>query len=180
MKLALAIVAGLVVAAFATSAAPAQEPPTPPQGVEPTNVWPSSGTANKKFAIAFYVETLPGNGAAACKQTNTFARGERAVWHIGAVNARTGAVIRPKDVKYAYIQIPGVSRNLGVVMIPHGKDPATATWTWTARWDIPSDYPLGAVAYKIVFKLKGWPANKVATFAALPLAGSTMTVVPKR
>ena len=180
MKFALAIAAGLAAAAFAASAALAQEPITPPQGVEPNVVWPASGTANRKFDIAFYVETLPGNGSAACKQSNTFARGERAVWHIGAVNARTGAFIGPKDVKYAYLKIPGVSRNIGVTFVPHGKDPATANWTWTGRWDIPSDYPLGAVAFQLVFKLKGWSANKVATFTQLPLAGSTMTVIPKR
>jgi len=171
----------VVVAGLATSVALAQEPITPPPGVEPGVLWPTPpNTKAKKFDIAFYVETLPGNGSGACRQTNTFERGQRAVFHIGAINARTGEFILPKDVKYAYIKIPGVSRNLGVTFVPHGKDPVTAPWTWTGRWDIPADYPMGAVPFKLVFKLKGWPANKVATWSQLPLAGSTMTVVPKR
>jgi len=180
MKLALAIAASLVVAGLATSAALAQEPIVPPPGVDPGVIWPAPDTKTKKFDIAFYVETLPGNGTGACRQTNTFERGQRAVFHIGAVNARKGTFVLPKDIKYAYIKIPGVTKNIGVTFVPHGRDPATAPWTWTARWDIPADYPLGAVPFVIVFKLKGWPANKVATWTQLPLGGSTMTVVPKR
>jgi len=180
MKIALAIAAGLVVAGLAASAALAQEPIVPPPGVDPGVIWPAPDRKTKKFDIAFYVETLPGNGSGACRQTNTFERSQRAVWHIGAVNARKGTFVGPKDIKYAYIKIPGVSKNIGVTFVPHGRDPATAPWTWTARWDIPADYPLGAVPFVIVFKLKGWPANKVATWTQLPLGGSTMTVVPKR
>jgi len=180
MKVALAIAASLVVAGLAASAALAQEPIVPPPGVEPGVIWPAPNPKTKKFDIAFYVETLPGNGSGACRQTNTFERGQRAVWHIGAINARKGTFVLPKDIKYAYVQIPGVSKNFGVTFVPHGRDPVTAPWTWTARWDIPNDYPLGQVQYKVVFKLKGWPANKVATFTPLPLGGSTMTVVPKR
>lgn len=177
MRFALTIAAVLVGAVLTASAALAQEPiPTPPGPQNPWPVPPQGG----KFNIFFYVETLPGNGPRACAQTNTFARGERAVWHVGAVNARTGKFVGPKDIKYAYVSIPGINRNIGFTFVPHGRDPATAPWTWTARWDIPKDYPLGAVPFKIVFKLKGWPANKVATFTQLPIGGSTMTVVPGR
>src|SRR3972149_1958121 len=106
MKIALAIAAGLVPAGPAASAALAQKPIVPPPGVDPGVIWPAPDPKTKKFDIAFYVETLPGNGSAACRQTNTFARGQRAVWHIGAVNARTGKFVQPADLKYAYIKVP--------------------------------------------------------------------------
>ena len=183
-RFALAAVTALAVAAVAVPASLAQDPIKPPEGVTPNIVWPTADATDKKgekkFDIAFYVETLPGAGPAACRQTNTFARGERAVWHIGAVNARTGKFVQPADLKYAYIKVPGV-KNIGVTFVPHGRDPTTAVWTWTARWDIPSDYPLGAVAFQVVFKLKEWGPNKVATFTQMTqLGGSTMTIVPKR
>lgn len=181
MKVGLVLATCLVGAAVAVSAALAQEPiPTPPGSQNP---WPG-----KTFDIFFYVETLtasPGesiygvNAPTTCTQTNFFARGERAVWHISAVNARTGKIITNKDVKYAYLKIPGV-KNIGVTFTPHGRDPATAPWTWTARWDIPLDYPLGVVPFKLVMKLKKWPRNKVATFTQLPIALEQMTIIDHR
>ncbi len=186
MKLALAIALCVVGAALAAPVALAQEPIPTPTGV-PENPWPSAPPGGR-FDVFFYVETLtasPGEsvyGRAApsrCTQTNFFARGERAVWHIAAVNARTGKIIGAKDVRYAYLKIPGV-HNIGVTMVPHGRDPATAPWTWTARWDIPLDYPLGLVPFQLVMKLKGWPGNKVATFTQIPLALEQMTIIDQR
>ncbi len=184
MKIGLVIATALVGAALAASAALAEDQPPPiPTPPGPQNPWPG-----KKFAIFFYVETLtasPGEsiyGKAAptrCTQTNFFARGERAVWHISAVNARTGEIITNKDVKYAYLKIPGM-KNVGVTYTPHGRDPVTAPWTWTARWDIPLDYPLGVVPFQLVMKLKDWPANKVATFTQIPIALEQMTIIDHR
>ena len=185
MRVGLVIATCLAGAVLAASAALAQAPiPTPPG---PQNPWPAPPSGGK-FDIFFYVETLtasPGEsiyGGAAptvCTQTNFFARRERAVWHIGAVNARTGKYVLPKDVKYAYLKIPGV-KNIGVTFVPHGRDPATAPWTWTARWDIPPDYPLGVVPFVLVMKLKAWPKNKVATFTQMPLALEQMTIIDRR
>lgn len=177
MKFALKIALGVAMAALAAPAAMAQEPIEPPQGIEP-KPWPAppqSGT----FDIAFQVRIITGRGVRICAPTNLIARGERAVWHIGAINARTGKYVMPKDVKYAYLKLPGI-KNIKITFVPHGRDPNIGPWTWTARWDIPMDYPLGAVPYTIVFKLKGWPRNKVATFTEIPLAGETVTVVEKR
>lgn len=176
MKLALVIVAGLAAAALAASAALAQEPiPTPPG---PQNPWPTPPKGGK-FDIAFQVRIITGRGVRVCAVTNQIARGERVVWHIGAINARTGRYVMPANLKYAYVKVPGV-KNIKITFVPHGRDPVTAPWTWTARWDVPSDYPLGAVPYTIVFKLKGWPANKVATFTDIPLSGEGLWVVEKR
>jgi hypothetical protein len=185
-RMTLAITTGLAAVAFSFSASAAlavdQPPPIPtPPGEQ--NPWPG-----KQFDIFFYVETLtasPGEsvyGKAAptrCTQTNFFARGERVVWHISAVNTRAGTIIASKDVKYAYLVIPGM-KNIGVTFTPHGRDPATAPWTWTARWDVPLDYPLGVVPFKLVMKLKGWPKGKVATFTQIPIALEQLTIIANR
>lgn len=187
MKSVVAITAALASAAVVTSAAsagsPGQPAPIPtPVGVA-QNPWPG-----KKFDVFFYVETVTANkgesvwGKAAplgCTQTNYFVRGERAVWHITAVNTRTGNIITNADAKYAYLKVPGME-NIGVTFTPHGRDPVTAPWTWTARWDIPLDYPLGLVPFQLVMKLKEWKGNKVATFTQMPLAAEQMTIVDKR
>lgn len=187
LRMSFAIAASFLVAAFAASVALAEdEDPQPapiPTPAGEQNPWPG-----KKFDVFFYVETLtasPGEsvfGKAAptrCTQTNFFARGERAVWHIAAVNAKTGRVITNKDVKYMYIKIPGM-KPLKVTFTPHGRDPVTAPWTWTARWDIPPTYPLGIVKYELVVKLKGWPRNKVAKWTQVPLDPELFTVIASR
>lgn len=175
MKLFLAIAASILAAAFAAPALASS--PT-------TNPWPGKGP----FPIAFYVETVtasPGesvykvNAPATCMQTNFFTRGERVVWHITAINTRDGKIIEPDAVKYAYLKIPGV-KNIPIGYVPHGKDPNTAPWTWNARWDVPLDYPIGVVPFQVVFKLKGWPAGKIATFTQLPIALENLTIVEKR
>lgn len=181
-------IAAAACAAVAVSVALAQPPyPSTPPNPTPVGV-PSNPWPGKKVDIAFYVETVtasPGEsryGKAApqtCTQTNFFARGERIVWHVVAVKAHTGKVIQPEDVKYAYLMLPGFP-NTSITFVPHGKDPTTAPWTWNARADIPLDYPLGVLPFQIVFKLKGWGANKVARFTQLPLAPEDLTIIDHR
>jgi hypothetical protein len=71
-------------------------------------------------------------------------------------------------------------KNIGVTYIPHGRDPATATWSWTARWDVPLDYPLGVVPFGLVMKLKDWKANHVAIFKQFPIALEQLTIIDHR
>lgn len=187
LRMSIAIATALLVAAFGAAGALAddeQPQPAPiktPEGEQ--NPWPG-----KKADIFFYVETLTASanesvfGVSAptgCTQTNFFTRGERIVWHIAAINAKTGQVITNKDVKYAYIKIPGM-KNLGISFTPHGRDPVTAPWTWTGRWDVPPKYPLGIVKYQLVMKLKGWGKNKVARWTQIPLDPELLTLIASR
>ena len=186
MKFGLVIATALIGLGLAASSATAEGPPQPPPiqtPPGPQNPWPG-----KKFAVFFYVETLtasPGEsiyGKAApqrCTQTNFFARGERVVFHISAVNARTGNIITNADTKYAYLKIPGMN-NIAVTYTPHGRDPATAPWTWTARWDVPLDYPLGVVPFQLAMKLKDWPKNKVAIWTQIPIPLEQLTIIDQR
>lgn len=186
VRLSVTIAAALVGALLAASAAFAAGPPQPPPIPTPPgdqNPWPA-----KKVDIAFYVETVTANKGESiygkwaplgCTQTNFFARGERVVFHIGAVDAHSGTVLTNKNIKYAYLKIPGMDL-IKVTFTPHGKDPATAPWTFTGRWDVPNDYPLGAVPFQLVMKLKKWGAGKIATFSQLPLAPENLTVIDHR
>lgn len=179
-----ALVVAAVLAGGALAEGPPQPPPIPtPEGV-PQNPWPGK----KANGIFFYVETVTASpresiygrwAPQACTQTNFFARGERAVFHISAVDTHTSKILVNGDVKYAYLKVPGMN-NIPVTYVPHGKDPATSPWTWTARWDIPLDYPLGLVPFQLVMKLKDWPKGKVANFTQMPLAPENMTVIDHR
>lgn len=186
VKLAVVTAAALAAFGIAVAAATAEGPPQPPplpDSPGTPNPWPGA----KAQGIFFYVETVtasPGEsiyGKAApqrCTQTNFFTRGERAVFHISAVDTHNGNILLPADVKYAYIQIPGMN-NIRVSYVVHGKDP-TSPWTWTARWDIPPDYPLGVVPFKLVMKLKDWTKNKVAVFTQIPIPLEQLTVIGNR
>lgn len=183
-----ATILGAAVAVGTAAAAPAGSPGQPPPIPTPKDVTPNPWPGKKAQGLFFYVETVtasPGEsvwGGAAnerCTQTNFFARKERAVWHMAAVDTKTGKVVTNADVAYAYLKVPGM-QNIPVTYVPHGKDPATAPWTWTARWDIPPDYPVGIVNFEFVMKLKGWPKNKVASFTQIPLAPEQMTVIAQR
>lgn len=185
MKSIVATAAAIVATVFAAPAFAAEPPPLPYGQVAPgpTNPWPG-----KQFDIAFYVETVTASPKESvwgkwanvrCTQTNFFPRGEGIVFHITAINARTGKIVEPVDVKYAYLKIPG-QPNFKLKYGPHGRDPATAPWTWYYRWDVPLDYPLGVVPFEVVLKLKGWPASKVAVFKQMPLSLEQLTIVETR
>lgn len=165
-----------------TKAPPAAAAPAPAASQPQTNPWPGTN-----FDIAFYVETVTASpnesvygkwAPLACSQTNFFARGERVVWHVAAVDAHKGAVIEPNAVESAVLKVPG-TKDIDVTYIPHGKGP-TAPWTWDAKWDVPPDYPIGVVPFQVQFRLKGWPAGKVAVFTQIPIALEQLTIVDHR
>ena len=111
-----------------------------------------------------------------CTQINAFRRGERPVWRIWGVHAPTGAVLSPENVQYAYIRIPGATANVKLNWGPLGAG-AGRSWFWTAGWDIPVDYPLGVVVYRVVFKTDDGKFV-IYTEEGLP-DGSRMTVLPQ-
>lgn len=85
-----------------------------------------------------------------CTQLSTVKRGERPVLRIFGVETETGAALTPENVKYAYVKIPGLP-NVKLNWGPHGSGTARS-WFWTAGWDVAVDYPLGVLAFKVVFK----------------------------
>lgn len=87
-----------------------------------------------------------------CTQSSTWRRGERPVWRVWGVEAGTGDPLTTENVKYAYVKIAGQD-NVKLNWGGHGAG-AGRSFFWTAGWDVPLDYPLGVVSYRIVFKLE--------------------------
>lgn len=164
LLLGLALVAG----ALAAPPALAEDPPAAP--------FPG------QTADAFlYVDTVNGTrpkGAAprplGCTQTNYFKRGEQVVFRIWGTEAKTGEALTTANVKYAYVKVPGVA-NLKLNWGPHGAA-SNRVWFWTAAWDVPTDYALGTVAFRAVFKTE---SNKFGIFkqSGLPTT-SQLTITP--
>lgn len=149
----------------------------------PKNPWPA-----KKVRVAFYVDTVTASpnesvwgkwAPQRCTQTNFFARGEGVVFHVSAVDARTGKVLEDSDVRYAYLKIPG-EPNLPLKFGPHGRDPATAPWYWAARWDVRPDYALGTVPFEVVVKLKDMKRNEIAVWKQYSNALAQLSIIATR
>ena len=127
----------------------------------PVNPFPG-----KKVDVFLYADTVNGSrpkGAPArpigCTQTSYYKRGEQLVFRVWGVETATGDVLSSANVRYAYVKIPG-QPNIKFNWGAHGTAP-NRIWFWTAAWDIPVDYPLGEVAYRIVFKTE---SNKFGIF----------------
>jgi hypothetical protein len=111
----------------------------------------------KKVDVFLYADTVNGSrprGAPArpigCTQTSYYKRGEQLVFRVWGNETATGDVLSSANVRYAYVKIPG-QPNLKFNWGAHGTAP-NRVWFWTAAFDIPADYPLGVMAYRIVFK----------------------------
>lgn len=167
--LGVALVAG-VLAASAAAQTPAQDnlfpgnsadlalgagaPAAPAADQRAAEDKPFPGTLADVF---LYVDVVNGNPkppavkrSRSCTQWSSFKRGERPVFRVYGVETGTGEALTTENVKYAYVKIPGLA-NAKLNWGPHGSGSAK-TWFWTAGFDIPADYPLGVVAFKVVFK----------------------------
>jgi len=128
-----------------------------------------------KLNVFLYVDTVNGTRPAAgtkprpigCTQSNTFKRGEQVVFRIWGSVADTGSILSTENVKYAYVKVPGQA-NMKLSWGAHGAT-TNRVWFWTTPWIVPSDYPLGAVTARIVFKTED---NKFGNY------DYDMTIVP--
>lgn len=145
------VVVAAVAAALAVPVYASAQQPAPGE-----NPWPG-----RQLPVLLHVDTVtasPGESKYGvsypkrCTWTNLFRRGEGAVFRVWGIEASTGKVLTPSAVKYAYVKIPG-QPNLKLRFGPHGRT-ADAPWFWAARWDIPLDYPLGQVEFRVVIKTK--------------------------
>ena len=133
-------------------ATPAQKLTTPASYYEPVG------------PFFFYVETLTANTipnkygfapTVACIQSGVFKRGMKMVVRFEILDTKTGKRVTDKD---------GATIKL---VLPHGEEvpgrwtirgsvaalPDSA-WMWDTSWDIPPDYPVGSLDYRIVVTTK--------------------------
>jgi hypothetical protein len=118
----------------------------------------------------FYVETLTGNGPSkygfsptvSCIQSGVFKRGMRLVVRFEVLDTSTGKRVTNKD-----------GANIKMIL-PHGEEVIArwtirgsavalpdSAWMWDTTWDIPPDYPVGTLDYKIIVTTKD---GRTATF----------------
>lgn len=103
--------------------------------------------------------------------TNSFARSSSVVFRVYAADIKTGKVLAARDVKYAYVKIPG-QPNLKLAFAKQGTD-TKAPSLWTATWAIPADYALGVVPFQVLVKTN---AKRYGSFQQAPVASAQLTV----
>lgn len=178
-RLALLLGTAIVGIAFASPAL-AENPSTAPSanpGLPAPNVW--QGTAYPNGKVFVYADNVWGSGPTApagrgCAQSNVFTRGQTVVFRAWAMQASDGKPVTDKSVKYAYVKIPGLP-NQPLTFGKHGKLDSSP-WFWTLGWTVPSNYPLGVVAFRIVFKTN---TGVFGTFDQSSLSpNSQLTIAP--
>ncbi len=139
---------------------------------------PFPGSVGDVFLYVDVVNSPRPKGAAprpkSCTQLSSVKRGERPVIRVYGVETETGEALTPENVKYAYLKIPGLA-NVKLNWGPHGSGTARS-YFWTAGWDVAADYPLGVLAFKVVFKTESGKFG-IYTQDGLP-AEYRLTVLP--
>lgn len=151
LLLALVVAAAFVVA----PAAPAADPPTVP--------FPSAHSGGVFVAA----HTVTADGA----MSNYFAPGTTVVFRSYAVDGKTRKIITKKLAKYFYVKIPN-QPNIKFKYTPKANG-ASGRYAWTARWNVPSSYPTGIVAFKVVVQTK---SKHLGSFIQMPVATSQLTI----
>jgi hypothetical protein len=109
-----------------------------------------------------YVETLATErvsnyGVAAtvnCLNTNTFKRGQRIVYRFEALDPTTGKRVTDADAASVKVRLPHGEELTARWSQRGGGRVPDAPWMWNTTWDIPLDYPVGALDYQITVTLK--------------------------
>lgn len=98
------------------------------------------------------VTSSPGAGlvdaTAACVQQSVFKRGMHIVFRMSAQDTVTGKALGEAEISDAILQLPS-GDELAFKYAKHGKE-ADSPFFWSTAWDVPMDFPLGAVDYKVV------------------------------
>jgi hypothetical protein len=116
----------------------------------PMNPWPQ-----EKVDYAFAVDTLTASHAKVlafpiCAEASVYKRGNGVVFQAVVYRSKDGHVMTGKDFSSMVVKIAG-QPDLKLGFRPLGGKPdATSPWVWANEWQIPSDYPIGTVAYQIV------------------------------
>jgi hypothetical protein len=162
-RLLIAAAAVLGAAAFAATVLAAEAPPSWPPGKLQVFVAADTVTAPSSYG---HVPAQIG------KQENFFPRTAGVMFRMYAVDLKTKKVLTAKDVKYAYVTIPGQPN----LKLKYGKvgTAADAPELWTGVWSIPPDYPLGVVEFRVLVKTN---AKRVGAFQQSPVSAAKLTVL---
>jgi len=142
--------------------APPRPTPTPlPPGAQPPPQ--PAPPAPKTVSLYAHIDTVTAgageskynvDASLSCVKSSLFSRGMHIVWRMELVDvAGGGKILQAADVDKAVLKLPHGEE----VNFRFGRHGATedAPWFWTAAWDVPMDYPLGVLDYKVEVTLKG-------------------------
>ncbi len=158
---------GLISAVKVTPKTPA---PTPtPGGPTPTPAPPKKTPGPEYYQpvpYAVYVETIATSTASkynvaanlSCTPSGVFARGQRIVYRFEVIDTSTGKRVTSADGATLKIVAPTGDESLASFSQRGGGRVPDAPFMWSGIWDIPLDFALGAVDYKIVITPKNGQA----------------------
>jgi hypothetical protein len=129
--------------------------PAPPKPTAPASIY-------EPVPFAVYVETLATThqssfniaSTVACTPAGVFIRGQRIVWRYEVIDTSTGKRLTNLDGAKLKIVLPNGDEAAGSFSQRGGGQAPDAPFMWSSNWDIPLDYPLGAIAYKLVITTK--------------------------
>lgn len=148
---------------------PGPPPPTPtplPAGVTPPpKPTPPASYYQPVGPYFIYVETIATATASkyniastlACTPSGAFNRGQRIVFRYDIVDMATGKRLTDQDASSTTVQLVMANGDTskGTWSQRGGGHVAGAPYMFSSTWDIPLDYPLGGVDYKIVITKDG-------------------------
>lgn len=148
-----------------------KEAPPPPSagGARPTFTTPAS-YYEPVGPFFFYVETLTSTGPSKygfvptqpCIQSGVFKRGMRMVVRFEILDTKTGKRVTDKDGANIKLVLPHGEEIPGRWTIRGGAAAMPdSAWMWDSSWDIPPDYPVGSLDYRITIAAKD---GRTATF----------------
>ena len=98
------------------------------------------------------VTASPGAGlvdaTATCVQQSVFKRGMVVVFRMSAQDTVTGKALDEAGISKAVLQLPS-GEELAFKYAKHGKEADSPSF-WATAWNVPADFPLGAVDYKVM------------------------------
>jgi hypothetical protein len=153
------VVLAAAVAAFASLAAAAPAADAPPTVVP----FP----AQQLGPVFVAAQTVDSTGAMQAQ----FAPGASVIFRAYAVDSKTHKTVLAKDAKYFYVAIP----NQPNVKLHYDAKASGATGrlAWTGTWAIPTSYPLGVVAFKVLVKTQ---SKRAGVFVQMPVASAMLTI----
>lgn len=149
----------LIDAKAVTPAPPAPTPTALPAGATPPpRATPPASYYQPVGQFYVYAETLATTTASkfniastiSCTPSGAFARGQRIVFRYEIVDMATGKRVTDQDGATIKVVLPNGDESVGRWSQRGGGQVPDAPFMFSSSWDIPMDYPLGAVDYKIV------------------------------
>ena len=154
----------VLIGAVKKAAAPTPTP-LPAGAVAPTAAprpTPPPSTYEKAGDFYVYAETLVTEttskyeiaGNISCTASGAFARGQKIVFRYDIVDLSTGIRLNDKDGSAVKVILPNGDESTGRFSQRGGGRVPDAPFMFSSSWDIPLDFPLGGIDYKIVITAK--------------------------